>query len=122
MLKSTDRTRRDFGASIIPPRACGPVTKNLMASSYQGASNPGGYVGLQPAFAQKVSGNRVAVELALTQPEQQPAQQQLLPNQMRKLTVRLLVDTLVLRVNNSPGDASTLLKRPGTAQGTIPLL
>jgi len=74
-----------------------------MSTSYQGASNPNGYAGLQPALIQPVSGSHGVPELMLTQLEQ-PSQEQLVLNQMRKLTVRLLAHVFDLMVRNLLGD------------------
>jgi hypothetical protein len=82
-----------------------------MATSYQGASGPSGYAGLQHVPIRPVSGNHTAPEPVLTR-LQQPSQEQLILNELRKLTVRLLIDVFDLRVNNLPGDTSTLLKCP----------
>jgi hypothetical protein len=93
-----------------------------MATSYQGASGPSGHAGLQPVPVQLVSGNHAALEPVLTR-LQQPSQEQLILNQIRKLTVSLLVDMFDLRIDNLPGDTSALSKRPWncTRYDPIPL-
>ena len=81
-----------------------------MATSFQGAPGPSGQAGLQRAPVQPVGGNYATPELVLTRSEQ-PSQERVISNQIRKLTVRLLADTFDLRVNHLPGDTRTLLKR-----------
>ena len=68
-----------------------------MSASYRGASGPSGHAGLQPAPRQPVSGIHIAQEPVLILLEQ-PSQEQLLLDQFRKLTVRLLNDILEPRV------------------------
>ena len=92
-----------------------------MAYSYQGASNSGGSAGLPPALIQPVGGKHAVPQLALTRLEQ-PSQEQLLLNQMRKLTVRLLVGTFDRWVNKLPGDTRSLLKHPWNCRRYDPIL
>ena len=82
------------------------VTRKPMSTSYQGASGPSGYGGLRPAPIQPVSKNYAKPELVLTQSDQ-VSQEQLMSNQIRKLTVRPLVDVSNLRVNKFVGDTRT---------------
>jgi len=92
-----------------------------MAYSYQGTSNSGGSVRLPPVLAQPVSEKYALPQLALTLSEQ-PLQERLLGNQVRKLTVRLLASMLDHRVNKLPGDTRTLSKHPWNCRRYDPVL
>jgi hypothetical protein len=81
-----------------------------MSTSFQGASGSNGPTGLLSGLRQPVSGNRAAPQPVLTRLEQ-ILQEQSISNQIRKLTVRVLVNVLGLGANKLPGDTSTLLKR-----------
>lgn len=69
-----------------------------MSTSYQGAPGTSGYEsGLRLAPIQPVSGNRSTSTSADT--VKQSSQEQRISNQIRKLTVMLLVNMFCLRVN-----------------------
>ena len=75
-----------------------------MFTSYHGTSGPSGSAGSGPTPAQPVSGNHAATEPALIRLEQL-SHERLTFNQIKKLTVRLLVDIFGLRINEPPGNA-----------------
>ena len=75
-----------------------------MFTSYHGTSGPSGSAGSGPTPAQPVSGNHAATEPALIRLEQL-SHERLTSNQIKKLTVRLLVDMFGLRINGPPGNA-----------------
>jgi len=94
-----------------------------MPTSYQGASGSSGPVtGSQPAPRHPVSGNHTAPRPALTRLKQ-PSQEELVLNQMRKLTVRVFIDVFGLRIDRRPGGTSTPLKRPWSCRryDSVPL-
>ena len=74
-----------------------------MSTSYQGAPDPSGHAGFQRVPVQPVGQYHAAPVLTLTRFEQ-PSQERLVSNQIRKLTVRLLIGVLDLMINELPGD------------------
>jgi len=97
--------------NILPPwRSRSTVTRKLMSTPFEGASGPSGHAGLRPALRQPVRGNHATPVPVLTWLEQAPPEQSI-SYQIRKLTVRLLVDVFDLRTDKLLGDTSTLLKR-----------
>lgn len=86
----------------LPPassRSRSTATRKCMSTSYQGASGPSGHAGLQPAPGQPVNGNHAIPGPVLTRLEQ-PSQERLTSNQIRKLTVRPFVERFNLRVKH----------------------
>ena len=81
-----------------------------MFTSYHGTSEPSGSAGSGPTPAQLVSGNHAATEPALIRLEQL-SHERLTFNQIKKLTVRSLVDMFGLRTNGLSGDIRNLLNR-----------
>ena len=85
-----------------PPASSRPhstATRKRMSTYYQGASGPSGHAGLQPAPGQPVNGNHAIPGPVLTRLEQ-PSQERLTSNQIRKLTVRPLIERFNLRVKH----------------------
>jgi len=77
--------------SILPPSGSrSAVTRKLMSTSLQGALGPSGHAGSFSGLAQPVSGNHVEPSQVLIGLEQ-ISQEQSISNQIRKLTVRLLI-------------------------------
>ena len=94
---------------FLPSRSCPAITRKPMSATYQGASGPSGHAGLRAALGPPVSGSHAAPKPVLTRLEQ-PSQERLVSNQIRKLTVRFLVDMFDLVANKIPGGTRTLLK------------
>lgn len=118
--------RRSFSQTAsFPPRyrRSSTFTKDLvMPTSYPGSPGPSGSGGQPHTPGQPVSGSHAAPEPGLMRSEQQ-LQEQLILNQIRRLTVRLLVDMFNLRIDGLFGDISTPLKPAWsyTMYGFIPL-
>lgn len=97
--------------SFLPPSRSHPAAVKLMPTPNRAASSPSaGHAGLQPVPVQPVSKDSAAREPTLTRLEQ-PSQERLVFDRLRRLTVRLLVDTFSLRVNELFGDTRIPLKR-----------
>lgn len=78
-----------------------------MATSSQGVSGPSGRTGSQPVHAQLLTRTHSTPEPTLTKTSQEES----IANQIRKLTVCLLVDSLDLAwVHNTPDGTSALSK------------
>ena len=92
--------------SLPSSRSFSTFTDKFMAASYQGASGPSGYVGLLPPPGQPAGRNHATPGPALTRFEQ-PSQERLAFNQIRKLTVRLVLDMLDLMIDEPSGDTRT---------------
>ena len=90
-----------------------------MATSSQGASGPSGCAGLLRTSVQPVSGSRPVSGSVLTRFEQ-PPQERLILNEIRKLTVRLLLDTFRLRVDR-PHDDARMHSWNSTGYDPVPL-
>ena len=91
-------------AASVPRRSCPIVTGNLMSTSLQGASGPGVHVGIRPAFGQPVvSVNHMMPQPTLTWLNQVSGPEQSIIREIKKLIVRLFVDTFGLRTNELPG-------------------
>ena len=102
-----DSTIPSSPSQLPSSRSCSTVTKKLMSTSYNGASGPSGHAGLlQFAPEPPVSRNHATPGLVLTSLEQ-PSQERLVFDQIKKLTVSLSVDTFNLRVNKLSGDTRT---------------
>ena len=100
----------------FPPssRSCPTATTKLMATSSQGASGPSGHAGLLHTSVQPVSGSRPVSGSVLTQFEQ-PSQERLISNEIRKLTVSFSS----MRSTSTFTDRLMIQGRiPGTAHGT----
>ena len=82
--------------------------RELMSTPSQGISGPNGRIGLQPNPVQLLRGNCPMSELAPTQ----TSLEQSTANQIRKLTVRLFINSLdLILAHNIPCDISTLSNR-----------
>ena len=97
------------------PRSCPTATTKLMATSSQGASGPSGFAGLLRTSVQPVSENPTVSGSVLTRLEQ-PLQERLISNEIRKLTVSFSS----MRSTSALTDCLTIQGRiPGTAHGMI---
>ena len=85
------------------------VTRKFMSTLYHGTSGPSGSAGSGPTPAQPVSGNYPTTEPMLIRLEQL-LQERLMSNQIKKLTVRSLVNMFGLRTNGLSADIRNLLK------------
>jgi hypothetical protein len=63
-----------------------------MLPSSQGASGPGARIGLHSGPLQQVSGNHAAPKSVLTRLEQRSTRSESINDQIRNLTVRLVID------------------------------
>ena len=82
-----------------------------MSTPFQGASGPSGHAGSRPAFGQPAVSRNYAAPQPVLISLQQISPEQPVSHQLRKLTVRLLVDVFNAKSNKLPGDTSTPLKR-----------
>ena len=97
--------------TILPhSTSCSTVARKFMLTSYHGTSGPSGCIGSGPTPTQPASGNNTTTEPVLIRLEQL-SQERLTSNQIKKLTVRSLVDMFGLRTNGLSGDIRNLLNR-----------
>ena len=88
-------SRRPHPADNILPPSRSPTVMSLPS---QGTSGPSGHAGSRPAFGQPVSRNHTTPRLALIKPHQTLPERSI-PHQLRRLTVRLLVNAFNLRAD-----------------------